>query len=164
MSNPFGDMRVVSIECNTPEQHRVVLRPNTSLSWAEMKAVLAFLSLIIFIIGASFARIGAWLVLPFSGLEVILLGIAFYLNGHYSYQYEIITLDQDWIEVIKGRRKCQPIRLSRSWAKIVLKPPWHHWHPSQLVIRSHGKEVVIGEFLIEEERKQLATTLQQMLS
>jgi uncharacterized membrane protein len=32
---------------------------------------------VVLAIGASFALLGAWLVLPFSGLEVLLLGAAF---------------------------------------------------------------------------------------
>lgn len=152
---------MVTLEHNPDtDQYRVILRPNTSLSWQEMKYVLAMLAIIIMVIALSFARIGAWLVLPFSGLEIAVLSAAFYMNACYTHQYEVIIIDHDTIEIIKGRRKHTHELFSRAWAKAILNPPWHHWHPSQLVIRSHGKEVIIGDFLREDERQALAIQLE----
>src|SRR5260221_12937771 len=54
-----------------------------------------FLALAVFVlaIGAGFAAAGAWLILPFAGLEVLLLGGAFVLQARHATDYERIELD-----------------------------------------------------------------------
>lgn len=47
------------------------------MSPAGFAAVLAALALLVLTIGAGFALAGAWLVLPFAGLEVLMLGAVF---------------------------------------------------------------------------------------
>lgn len=47
------------------------------MSPAGLAVAFAALAAITLAIGAGFAMIGAWLVLPFAGLEVLMLGVAF---------------------------------------------------------------------------------------
>jgi uncharacterized membrane protein len=64
------------------------------------------------------------------------------------------------IEIEKGRRRpCSHIEIPRHWARVSLQRARVAWYPSRLAIRSHGHEVVIGEFLTEEERRALAGDL-----
>jgi uncharacterized membrane protein len=48
-----------------------------SISPAAFAGALALLAVVTLAIGVGFALIGAWLVLPFAGLEVLVLGAAF---------------------------------------------------------------------------------------
>ena len=57
-----------------------VSAPHCSISPAGFACVLASLAAVALAIGAGFAMLGAWLVLPFSGLEVLLLGAAFVMH------------------------------------------------------------------------------------
>ena len=54
-----------------------VSAPHCSISPAGFACVIASLAGVALAIGVGFALLGAWLVLPFSGLEVLLLGAAF---------------------------------------------------------------------------------------
>ena len=47
------------------------------MSPAGLAVAFAALAVITLAIGAGFAVIGAWFVLPFAGLEVLMLGVAF---------------------------------------------------------------------------------------
>jgi uncharacterized membrane protein len=47
------------------------------MSPAGLAVAFAALAVITLAIGVGFAMIGAWLVLPFAGLEVLMLGVAF---------------------------------------------------------------------------------------
>jgi uncharacterized membrane protein len=58
-----------------------VSKPHCSISPAGFACVLASLAGVALAIGAGFAITGAWLVLPFSGLEVLLLGAAFVVHA-----------------------------------------------------------------------------------
>ncbi len=52
-------------------------RRNCSISPAGLLAVFSALSVAALAIGIGFALLGAWLILPFAGLEILGLGLAF---------------------------------------------------------------------------------------
>jgi uncharacterized membrane protein len=58
-----------------------MLKHHCSISPAGLLGVFGTLALIVLGIGAGFALAGAWLVLPFAGLEVLLLGAMFLLHA-----------------------------------------------------------------------------------
>ena len=49
------------------------------MSPAGLATAFAALAALTLAIGAGFAVVGAWLVLPFAGLEVLMLGVAFFV-------------------------------------------------------------------------------------
>jgi len=66
------------------------LKRNCSMSPGGLAKVFAALALLVLAIGAGFAAAGAWLILPFAGLEVLLLGAAFMLHARHAADYERI--------------------------------------------------------------------------
>ena len=56
-----------------------IIRPNSSLSWRGNKIFFFILFSISFIIAISFAMVGMWMIIPFAGLEMLLLGSVFIL-------------------------------------------------------------------------------------
>lgn len=151
-------------EQGVENQWRFILRPNRSLSWRG--SMVFFLSLLIIssFIAVSLAVMGFWLVLPFAGLEMIVLGAGLYLVACRSYECEVICISRDAIRIEKGRRfPRQHCTLGRVWAKVVLEPCPKAWYPSRLFIRSHGRAVEVGRFLHEEERRHLALELSRTL-
>src|SRR3954471_14190316 len=70
----------------------LTLKRNCSISPAKLAGVFAALALVVIAIGIGFALVGAWLVLPFAGLEVLLLGGAFVLYARKAADYERIEL------------------------------------------------------------------------
>jgi uncharacterized membrane protein len=71
---------------------RVVLKRNCSISPRGLLRVFAFLAALAMGIGVAFAALGAWLILPFAGLEVLLLGAAFLLTARHAADHERIEL------------------------------------------------------------------------
>lgn len=49
------------------------------------------------------------------------------------------------------------------WTKVRLQPSRHRGWPTKLLIGSHGREVEIGEFLNDEERRELAQRIKTLL-
>src|SRR2546421_431512 len=72
----------------------VILKRNCSISPAGLACVFAALGVAALAIGAGFALAGAWLILPFAGLEVLLLTAAFLLQARHATDYERIELDR----------------------------------------------------------------------
>jgi uncharacterized membrane protein len=75
---------------------RVVVKRNCSISPRGLLLVFALLAALAMGIAAAFAALGAWLILPFAGLEVLLLGAAFRLIARHA-------ADQERIELARGR-------------------------------------------------------------
>jgi uncharacterized membrane protein len=70
----------------------LTLKRNCSISPAGLIWVFAALSAGALAIGVGFAIAGAWLILPFAGLEVVLLGAALLLYARRAADYERIEL------------------------------------------------------------------------
>lgn len=116
-------------------------------------------------IAAGFALIGAWLILPFAGLEMVVLGVGLYLGACRSAACEVVSIHDDVVEIQKGRRApVQVCRFQRAWARVNMWRPVGGWLPSRLTIRSQGREVEIGADLNEDERESLARDLRRVIS
>lgn len=138
---------------------RIIIRPNRSLTWEQTKIVYFCIASYSLAIAGVFAVMGFWPVLPFAGGEIAVLGIAFYVNALAGTSVQVVTVGEDLVKVEKGRRgpRCE-WRFQRAWARVDID--WSAGHrSSRLVVRSHGNEVILGEFLTEAERERLAATL-----
>jgi uncharacterized membrane protein len=146
-------------------QSRFVIMPNRSLSWHGNLIFFLFMVVISFGIAGAFAMLGYWVVLPFAGLEMIVLGAALYLCSVRSSRCEVISLANDTVEVVIGRHKPEHSHtFNRYWMRVVLTPPRARGHPSRLLLCSHGRELEIGACLNNEERQQLARALEKSLA
>ena len=138
---------------------RIIIRPNRSLTWGQTKIVYFCIASYSLAIAGVFAVMGFWPVLPFAGGEVAVLGVAFYVNALAGTSVQVVTVGGDIVKVEKERPgpRCE-WRFHRAWARVDID--WSSGaRSSRLVVRSHGNEVILGEFLTEAERAQLAATL-----
>ena len=138
---------------------RIIIRPNRSLTWEQTKIVYFCIASYSLAIAGVFAVMGFWPVLPFAGGEVAVLGVAFYVNALAGTSVQVVTVGGDIVKVEKERPgpRCE-WRFHRAWARVDID--WSSGaRSSRLVVRSHGNEVILGEFLTEAERAQLAATL-----
>ncbi|MEN8107118.1 MAG: DUF2244 domain-containing protein [Pseudomonadota bacterium] len=143
---------------------RWVIRPNQSLSWRGALKVYLVIALCCLGIGLAFAMHGFWPVLPFAGLEVVVLGAAFYLCVSRSQIREVVTVNADMVIVEKGRRQPREHwECPRVWARVVLEHSPIVWYPSRLAVAFQGRQVEIGRFLNEAERLELASELTEVI-
>ncbi|MCG8378636.1 MAG: DUF2244 domain-containing protein [Proteobacteria bacterium] len=108
---------------------------------------------------------GLILILPFAGLELLALGTVLYISAWRGGVREVISITDDKIKVESGRNEPETsCEFDRTWAQVVLEHSWHNWYPSKLYIRSHGRQVEVGRFLNEEERRGLAKELRRAIT
>lgn len=141
-------------------QRRIILRPNRSADWRQNQLLWGFLFIHSSLIAVGFAIAGAWMILPFMGLEVMLLGAAlWYVNWKCSHQ-QVITLDEDTLAIDKGillpRRRWRFAAGDTSVS--VLDAPYPN-DPPRVTLCSAGQQVDIGEFLGHEELAELLSRL-----
>ena len=141
-----------------------VIKPNQAISWQSLVLVYTGIATVTFTIGVSFYLIGLTLVLPFSGIEILALGAAFYLTAWRGGVQEVIIISKETIVIERGRQYPESREtFPRAWVRVVIERSWNSWYPSRLLIRSHGRAVEVGTFLNEEERCRLAEELAQNL-
>ena len=56
------------------EESLIILRPNRSADWRANRNLLLSLAALSCVISTGFALLGAWVILPFAGLEIAVLG------------------------------------------------------------------------------------------
>lgn len=141
-----------------------VIWPHTSLSWVWMRRLLCLLTAAIAAVAGYFALQGAWLVLPFAGLEALVVCGGIYMNARWAVTREVVRLDGRDLVVSRGRRDLVEVaRLSRHWTRVALVRDGSGWYPSRLFLESHGRRLEIASVLTEVEREGLAADLRSQL-
>lgn len=110
-----------------------------------------------------FAFHGVWMVLPFAGLEIVVLGWAFFHLHCHARDFERITVDDNrvLVETLDYKRTYRT-EFQRYWARVILRntPVTRR---ARLFLRSHGREIEIGRFMNDEERAQVARQMRACL-
>ncbi len=142
-----------------------VIRPNRSLSWHGVLVFFAAAATVTLTVALMFAAQGAWMILPFAGLELIALAACLYICARKNNEQEVIHIDQDSVKIEKGRNKVRHcVEFQRHWVQIRLAKGQLPGYPSRLTICSMGREVEIGSALLEAERISLASELRQKIT
>ena len=157
---------MIQIESNKENNtHRILLRPNRSTSWRLSIFFIGFLVLTCLSIGIAFAFLGATLILPFAGLEVIFISICVYLVLLNSYRQEVIVITQDKLRIESGIGKSEKIiEYFRMWSYLLVERPRHPWYPAHIVVTSKGERVPVGDFLTEDEKEELVIGLETIIN
>lgn len=143
---------------------RFVLAPNVAPDWGQTLRIFILLSAVCLGIGVVCAWHGLWPVLPFAGIEITALGIALYVSARRSLDREVIAVSAGKICIEKGRGRAEKTwDLERAWTEVILRRLPKRWGQTQLMLRSRGQEVIIGEFLEARERRSLARELSRCI-
>lgn len=134
----------------------IVTRPNCSLPYAGRLLFFCVMFALSAVIAVSFALVGAWLVVPFSGLEVLALGWALYYVSCHVGDYECIVIAGDRVVVeTRSHKTVRSVELERYWVQVVVLPASARGK-CRVWVRSRGKEVELGRFVDDEGRVALA--------
>jgi len=134
-----------------------VARRNRSISQAGLLMSFGGLMLIVALIATGFALLGAWLVLPFAGVEIAVLGCAVSWVLRHACDFEHICLKGGMLEVEIADGGSRTLRqFNPHWARLVIET---QGRVTRLALRSHGKEFEIGRHLNAEDRRGLAREL-----
>ena len=141
-----------------------VLHPNRSLGARGFVMLMMALAALSFVAGVVFISAGAWPVIGFFGLDVLLIYVAFRASYRSGRLVETVRLTDEALEVrrIDAYGRSAAWRVPPNWAKVEVDNPDEH--NCRVVLRSHGESVVLGAFLSPPERKELAAALRLALA
>jgi uncharacterized membrane protein len=116
--------------------------------------VFGSLALLSMVIATGFAVAGAWLILPFAGIEMFALGCVGWLALRRAGDFERLAVRGDRVLVeIRERGFSQQFEFNRCWVRLVFGVA------GSVALRSHGKDVVIGRYCDDESRRELVQGL-----
>ena len=127
--------------------------------------VFASIVLLSFLIGVAFAVVGLWLVLPFVGLELLAVAVAFVCYGRHAADFERIEVDAGQIRIERHEGgRVDRARLSATWARVELDEFGGGWmRRARLYIVARGERFEIGRHLPEPRRRDLAQAVRRAL-
>jgi uncharacterized membrane protein len=139
----------------------IVARRNCSMSPRALLAFFLATAVLSLLIAMAWAMAGAWWVLPFAGVEIGALGIAFIAFGRRVGDFERIHLDGSSlvIELCERDRVCRH-EFVPAWAKVETR---RVGLGSEVVVRCHDRQVVVGRYLDEGGRELLVRELSARL-
>jgi uncharacterized membrane protein len=142
----------------------IVLRPHRSLSPAGFAVIMTALIAFSFVGGIVFFLAGAWPVIGFLGLDVVLVYWAFRASYARGRDYERIILLPGSLTIERVSRKSGTERFSLQpyWLRVDLEDGPEP--AMRLMLRSHGKSFTVGGFLSPQERTELAAMLREALA
>lgn len=143
-----------------PPLFEALITPHRSLRPQGFLLVMLALACCSFAAGLGFFLLGAWPVVGFMGLDLLLVWVAFRINYRQARQYERLSLSREALTVERvsfyGERRnwsFQP-----AWLRVELERPPEPDSP--LYLASHGRRFAVGGFLSAEEKLELAEALE----
>lgn len=140
------------------------LVPHRALSPRGFAALMLALAGVSFLAGMTFVLSGAWPVMGFLGLDVLLVWLAFHLNYRAARLGERVRLTRERLDVERALPGGRAARWTFQpyWVRLTHDEPENG--PGRLTLSSHGRSVRFAAFLTPGERRALAAGLQAALA
>ncbi len=142
---------MVSVDKGDNSNYVISLSPNSSLVGIYRVIFLASITLVCGGIATIFYFFGAALILPFAGLELTILFIAFYLSFRWSSKKEKIYISHEIVKIEKGINKAEYLwEEFRTFTSFQVKR--NKDKSIRMSFRSKGEDVFVGDFLNEDDK------------
>ena len=153
-------MRASNAETSEPTLFSAMLTPHRSLSGAGFVALMAVISGLSFVGGLVFFLVGAWPVIGFLGLDVVLIYWAFRANYLAAAAYEevIVTASELRVRQVSHRGKVAEWSLNPLWTRLD-RETHEEYGLLRLFLVSRGKRLMIASFLGPKEKESFASAL-----
>lgn len=136
-------------------------RPNRSLGVAARRWVLGAIAATTLGVAAGATAIGAWPVMPFAGLEVALVALAFRVLRWHDADFERLEIGEHEVRLeAREARRVTRFVAHRPWARVVLR---ERGSRCTLRLAYAGRTVPLGRMLSDEGRRELAGHLRGRL-
>jgi uncharacterized membrane protein len=141
-----------------------VLLPHRSLPSRNFHLLMGLLGLMSLAVSIGFVSVGAWPVIGFFGLDVALVYVAFRLSYRSARQRETLCLAGEafTVERVSVRGERRKWQFQPFWLRVILEE--RPDTSNRLLVASHGRSLVIGDFVPPATRRELAETIREALA
>jgi uncharacterized membrane protein len=131
--------------------------PNRSLGTTGKRWFLGLVAATTLGIAGAATAIGAWPVMPFAGLEVALVVLAFHVLGLHDADFERLEVGEHEVRIeSRDARSVTTFVGQRAWARLVVR---ERGSRCILGLAYAGRMVPLGRLMSDEERRNLAAEL-----
>lgn len=140
-----------------------VLSPSRSMPRHTARLVLMVVFSISFGVGLLFLSQGMWPIAGYFGLDALLLWWAFRASYRSGQLVEHLHLTDSALTIARIHPNGSAVHwtMQPAWLQVDIDDPPRH--ESQLRLTSHGREIIVGQFLTPDERLEVATALRAAL-
>jgi len=151
---------------NSPEPtlFSAVLRPHRSLHSVGFVVLMAVYGVVSFVAGVVFSMMGAWPIVAFFALDVLVLYLAFRINYARALAYEEITITPSALTVrkVSHRGRVREYVLNPLWVRLD-KLTDEEYGVERLALVSSGKQLPLASFLGPDDKASFADALSRAL-
>jgi len=141
----------------TDTETRITLSPNRSLNWQQTRWIMLAFGGFCLSIAVAWTIVGAWLILPFAGLEVSLLALVMYLVCRRTYQVETLVVGEH--QVFLSQTEALDVAFNRSQLRLTTYRVNHPEDVQELYLSDASARRRIGDFLNLDDQKKLLEQL-----
>jgi uncharacterized membrane protein len=153
---------LVLIEKIKNSNYLISLSPNSSLVGIYRIIFLASITFVCGGIAITFYFVGASLILPFAGIELTVLFIAFYLSFKWSSKKEKIYISQETVKIEKGTNRAEYLwEEFRTFTSFQIKKEKDK--TLRLSFKSKGQDAYFGDFLNEDDKNLLKDSIKDII-
>ena len=147
-----------------PTIFSAIITPHRSLSRTGFLVVMGLVGGVSFSSGLFFFLLGAWPVVGFMGLDVLLVYWAFRINYRAAAAFEQITVTSSELRVrrVTHRGQVTEWTLNPVWTRLD-RETHEDYGLLRLFLVSHGDKLAVAGFLSPKERESFATALSAAL-
>jgi uncharacterized membrane protein len=147
-----------------PKLFSALLTPHQSLNRTGFLVLMGFLSVVSFVAGLAFLLMGAWPVLGFFGLDILVIWWAFRVNFRRAKATEEITVTPSELRVRRVSHRGHVVEwvLNPLWVQLDRKTH-AEFGIEKLYLVSRGRRVSIANFLGADEKASFAKALTDAL-
>ena len=136
-------------------------KPNRSLGRVARRWALGAIAATTLAVASAAAAIGAWPVMPFAGLEVALVALAFRVLAMHDADFERLEIGAGQVSVEARSARVHTRFVARQpWARVVMR---QRGERCTLGLAYAGRTVPLGRMLTDEGRRRLAENLRGRL-
>ncbi len=143
----------------------VTIRSNREQNSKALLLGTIFLAVVLLCIGIIFAILGAWLILPFAGLELLLLCVCALIAGAQNQDNDRLAISDKYVHLTRNRRSNQTVNsFIRQWTRVLLQAGSTKHEPMKLLVGSHGQYREVGQHLVDHSKRRVHQQLKTWIS
>lgn len=158
------DDALAPVTANDDLDFHALLYPNRSLTREGFRQVMLLIIIANAVNAFIYFTLGAWPVIFFCGLDILLVWAAFKISYKQGRHHERVMLTEDalWVSRVLPSGHETRWKLNPAFLRVEIKRPITH--ESQVCLRQHGRTLIVGKFLSPKERGEFADALADALA
>lgn len=138
----------------------LLLYPNRSASWKQIKYLFIFISSFCLLLAFIWGWLGIWLILPFASLELMFLFIFMHHSLRSSYRKEMLVLTVHSIKVSSGLNSPElKWRFNKESCEVLILEMRHPDDPYCIYLQDDENKIELGRYLNTDDKSHLIEEL-----